>query len=173
MRRIIARVMGLTLMAAMLTTAVATQPAVAGSGISVKLVKGGLNDPAGFTFGPGGIIYYAERGTGRILTLNPANGKQHLVFTIPGVNGDGERGALGIALHPRWPAIPYIYVYVTRQFGTSPNVYYRNQLLQDPCGERPRDGVPDPLAVAGVLGDLPQRRPHPVRAGRSPLRLHR
>jgi Glucose/sorbosone dehydrogenases len=126
MRRITVRILGLTLMAAMLTTAEATQPAMAGSGISVKLVKGGLNGPAGFTFGPGGLIYYAERGTGRILTLNPSNGHEHLVFTISGVNGDGERGALGVALHPKWPAVPYIYVYVTRMA----HGVLRNQVLR-------------------------------------------
>jgi len=115
-RRITVRVLGLTLMAAMLTSAVATQPAVAASGISVKLVKGGMHQPAGFTFGPGGLIYFVERFTGAVKTLNPQTDVTHLVFTIPNVTGSttDERGGLGIALHPAWPRVPYIYVYATR-----------------------------------------------------------
>src|SRR5207344_1416659 len=88
--------------------------------------KGGLNDPAGFTFGPGGLIYYAERGTGKVFSLNPSSGAQHLIFTIPGVDGSGERGALGVALHPKWPAVPYLYVYVTRMARGA----LRNQVLR-------------------------------------------
>ena len=33
---------------------------------------------------------------------------------MPGVNGDGERGALGVALNPGWPHPHVVYVYVTR-----------------------------------------------------------
>jgi glucose/arabinose dehydrogenase len=126
MRHLIVRALGLVLIASMFTVAASTQPAAAAPGIRAKLVKGGLNDPAGFTFGPGGLIYYLERGTGRLLTLNPSNGRQHLVFTISGVDGQGERGALGVALHPRWPQVPYVYAYVTRMA----NGALRNQLLR-------------------------------------------
>jgi aldose sugar dehydrogenase len=77
-------------------------------------VKTGLNGPAGFTFAPNRDIWYLERGTGEIRILNHATGADHLLWKISNVNGNGERGALGIALHPRWPAQPYVYVYVTR-----------------------------------------------------------
>ncbi len=84
---------------------------------SAKLVKGGLNGPAAFTFTPKGRIFYLERGTGQVHILNPATGKDRRFFTIPGVNGAGERGALGIDLHPAWPAKPFVYVYATRRTG--------------------------------------------------------
>ena len=74
--------------------------AAAAPDVHAKLVKGGLNDPAGFTFTPKGWIYYAERGTGEIHVLNPSTGKGHLFFKVRGVNGSGERGALGVALDP-------------------------------------------------------------------------
>jgi aldose sugar dehydrogenase len=83
-------------------------------GVVSHPVKTGLNGPAGFTFGPGGKIWYLERGTGEVRILNPTNGHDHLFFTISHVDGTGERGALGIALHPNWPKTPYVYVYVTR-----------------------------------------------------------
>ena len=82
--------------------------------INAVAVKTGLNGPSAFTFAPGGTIWYLERGTGEVHTLDPATGTDHRVFTIPGVDGSGERGALGIALHPDWPATPRVFVYVTR-----------------------------------------------------------
>jgi glucose/arabinose dehydrogenase len=42
------------------------------------------------------------------------------------VNGSGERGALGVALHPRWPEKKFVFVYVTR--ATSKGL--RNQIVR-------------------------------------------
>lgn len=94
--------------------------------IAVQRVKTGLNDPAAFTFLPGGGIVYLERGTGLVRLLNPSTGATRLLFDIAGVNGSGERGALGVAVHPGWPAKPYLYVYVTRNTAGS----LRNQILR-------------------------------------------
>jgi glucose/arabinose dehydrogenase len=77
-------------------------------------VKTGLNGPSGFTFSPAGKIWYLERGTGEVRILNPKTGADHRFYTITNVNSTGERGALGIALDPSWPAQPYLYIYVTR-----------------------------------------------------------
>src|ERR1041385_4530704 len=101
---------------AALTVAPATSHAGVGhrATIKAKAVATGLNGPSGFTFAPNGVIWYLERGTGEVHTLDPGTGKNHRVFTIAGVNGAGERGALGIALSPRWPAKKVAYVYVTR-----------------------------------------------------------
>jgi glucose/arabinose dehydrogenase len=46
--------------------------------------------------------------------LDPDSGRDHLWHRITGVDSEGERGALGVALHPRWPRMPYVYVYVSR-----------------------------------------------------------
>jgi glucose/arabinose dehydrogenase len=98
------------------------------SKIVVRTVKAGLNGPAGFTFAPSGLIYFLERGTGRVRTYNPTTKKLSTVYTIPRVEASGERGALGIALNPGWPAVPYAYIYVTRRTtATSP---LRNQLVR-------------------------------------------
>ncbi|MGZ4150027.1 MAG: PQQ-dependent sugar dehydrogenase, partial [Actinomycetota bacterium] len=77
-------------------------------------VATGLADPAGFTFSPKGRLWYLEKNTGEVRVLNVATGADHLFTTITHVNGAGERGALGIAFHPRYPAKPYVYVYATR-----------------------------------------------------------
>jgi glucose/arabinose dehydrogenase len=96
--------------------------------IFARTVMGGLNDPAGFTFDRSGKIYFLERGTGRVRTLDPVTKSLADIFTISGVDGSGERGALGIALSPGWPAVPYLYVYVTRQ--SSLGALLENQLVR-------------------------------------------
>jgi glucose/arabinose dehydrogenase len=89
-------------------------------------VATGLNGPSAFTFGPNGRIWYLERGSGRVRILNPQTGGERTFFTITGVDGDGERGALGIALHPDYPAQPFVYAYATR----TQNGQLWNQLLR-------------------------------------------
>jgi glucose/arabinose dehydrogenase len=77
-------------------------------------VATGLNGPSGFTFAPDGAIWYLERGTGEVHRLDPSTDADHRITTIGGVDGSGERGALGIALHPAWPKVKQVFVYVTR-----------------------------------------------------------
>jgi glucose/arabinose dehydrogenase len=101
-------------------------PAQAGTTLAVDTIKDGLNGPSAFTFAPGGTIWYLERGSGRIVRLDPSSGDESRYFRIPGVDGSGERGALGIALHPNWPTTRRVYVYVTRSSGGS----LRNQLVR-------------------------------------------
>jgi glucose/arabinose dehydrogenase len=84
--------------------------------VKVVAVRTGLNGPSGFTFSPRGNIWYLERGTGEVRIINRKTGTNHLFFTIGGVDGTGERGALGIALDPAFPTTPFVYVYVTRNW---------------------------------------------------------
>jgi glucose/arabinose dehydrogenase len=77
-------------------------------------VKTGLAGPSGFTFGPNGRIWYLERATGRVRVLDPGTKNERTFFRITNVRAEGERGALGIALHPRYPRKPFVYAYATR-----------------------------------------------------------
>ena len=71
-----------------------------------------LNDPTAFTFAADGRIVYAERSTGQIRILDPAAGTNELYFTVPRVAaGDG---IVGLALHPRFPAKPFVYAFGSR-----------------------------------------------------------
>ena len=72
--------------------------------LKVVTVRGGLDNPTGFTFAPNGRIWYIEKNTGRIYILNRDTGGRRLFTDISRVSGLGERGGLGIALHPDWPA---------------------------------------------------------------------
>jgi glucose/arabinose dehydrogenase len=100
-------------------------PAVAG-GFKAVPVATGLASPVGFTFTPGGRLVYLERNTGWLRFRNLETDADVQVHRIGHVNSDGERGALGVALHPAWPAKPFVYVYVTRNTADG----LRNQVLR-------------------------------------------
>jgi len=93
--------------------------------VKARRVVGGLNQPTAFTFA-GRVIWYVEKSTGEIHTFDPATHTDHTFATISGVNSDGERGMLGIALDPAYPTRPFVYVYVTR----SAAGHLRNQIVR-------------------------------------------
>lgn len=130
------RIALLTVLAAVVATAGAGQltasarptrgdDVVAKVQFKVVPVKTGLDDPAGFTFLPNGRILYGERGTGRVIELNPKTGKSKVVYTISHVRSNGEQGLLGLAVDPHWPDKPFIYAYATRQLKS-----LQNQILK-------------------------------------------
>jgi glucose/arabinose dehydrogenase len=88
----------------------------------------GLNNPAGFTVLPNGNIIYLERTTGRVELLDVSSGHHRTMFQIPGVNGSGERGALGVAVGPKWRTHRVLWVYATRMAGGS----LQNQVVKIP-----------------------------------------
>jgi len=108
----------------------------------------GLAGPSAFTFAPNGRIWYLERGSGRVRILNPATDAERTFFTITNVDGDGERGALGIALHPDYPQRPFVYAYATR----TQNGRLWNQLLRiravDGQGEKMKVLLRSPVGAA-------------------------
>jgi glucose/arabinose dehydrogenase len=81
--------------------------------VNAQEVVGGLDFPAAFTFAPRGRIFYAERFNGQIRIYNPATGRDRLFHTIPNVATAGERGLLGLALHPQYPAQPFVFAFFT------------------------------------------------------------
>src|SRR3990172_1319381 len=88
--------------------------APAAATIKARRVVGGLNGAVAFTFGPGNQIWYVEKATGETRIHDLDTGSNRLFYDVPGGNAEGERGALGIALHPGYPTKPYVYVYATR-----------------------------------------------------------
>jgi glucose/arabinose dehydrogenase len=84
-------------------------------GFSDELVADALSEPVGITFLSGGRLLIIERSVGRIRLQVGGPGSPHVaVGTVPSVSTGGERGLLGIAVDPRWPASPYLYVHQTR-----------------------------------------------------------
>lgn len=123
------RRMGIVLLTTSLTLGVlagiSTSPAVA-AGVKAVRVAGGLQSSVGFTFLPDGRIAYLERHTGWLRFRNLRNGNDHRVHRVLDVNSAGERGALGVAIHPAWPQQRFVYVFATRNTPDG----LRNQVLR-------------------------------------------
>ena len=80
----------------------------------VQRYKTGLNFPVDMAHVPGTKkIYFTEKNTGKIRVLNGRKLKRRACTTL-NVNSTGERGLLGIALHPRFKKNRYLYVYFTK-----------------------------------------------------------
>ncbi len=81
------------------------------SGFREQEVVSGMDSPTAFAFAPDGRIFVTEQG-GAVRVI-----KEDVLLATPflTVNADdnGERGLLGIALHPDFPTTPYVYIYYT------------------------------------------------------------
>jgi glucose/arabinose dehydrogenase len=119
-------VRALTVRLAGVIVAILVVSAPSAGAIDAREVAGGLDEPVAFTFGPGKQIWYVEKSGGEIRVFDLDTGNDRPFQSVDGVNGDGERGMLGIALHPRYPDKPFVYVYVTR----TSNGNLRNQILR-------------------------------------------
>jgi aldose sugar dehydrogenase len=124
-------------------------PAPASADIESRRVIGDLAAPVAFTFGPGRTIWYVEKNSGQVRIHDLDTDSDRRFVTVPGVSGAGERGMLGIALHPNYPAKPLVYLYVTRSSGGQ----VRNQILRyrDDGGS----GVNRRVLVTSVAGGSP------------------
>jgi glucose/arabinose dehydrogenase len=121
-----------------------------------ELVADGLDEPVNFDFLPDGRILLVERATARIrLVLPGALVQPPAVGTIPDVeSGFGDQGLLGIAVDPRWPVHPYVYVHHTAASG--PNIkIVRYALTGDLTFQAAGELVLDSLSRRVVLTDLP------------------
>lgn len=78
----------------------------------MSTVAAGLNQPITMAFiGPDDILV-TEKATGRVRRVT--NGVVAVAPVLDlAVNSNSERGLLGIALHPRFPRRPYVYLYNT------------------------------------------------------------
>jgi len=81
-------------------------------GITVEPLATALSAPTGFDFLPDGRVVFVEQFTARVRVLTVGTGVQVTpVLTVAGVSAGGERGLLGVAVDPRYPDPPYLYLY--------------------------------------------------------------
>jgi glucose/arabinose dehydrogenase len=92
--------------------------------LAVKTVVSGLNQPISMAFLGTDRFFVLEKATGRVMLVE--NGAVKSTVLDLGVNGSSERGLLGIALHPNFPANPGVYLYWTCQAPAPPadNPYF-------------------------------------------------
>jgi glucose/arabinose dehydrogenase len=100
--------------------ALALMPGNASAKIRAVPVDETLDVPVGFTFAPDGRIFYTEKqadvdGDGQVRVLDRAADTDDPFYEFTDVSSEGERGVLGVALHPDYPATPEVFVYVTRR----------------------------------------------------------
>ena len=70
--------------------------------------------PIGFAFLPDGRRLVIEKDTGNVRLAMPGTTSSVVILTIPLLTIDSERGLLGVAVDPNWPARPYVYFHSTR-----------------------------------------------------------
>src|SRR6266508_3721190 len=94
----------------------AADPTMLDPNLTVRTVVDGLNQPTTMAFlGPTDILVL-EKATGRVQRV--VNGVIQSTVLDLAVNSFSERGLLGIALHPGFPANPGVYLYWTESTAT-------------------------------------------------------
>ncbi|MEU4694006.1 discoidin domain-containing protein [Actinoplanes sp. NPDC023714] len=93
---------------------VPAQAAVLPAGFREQTVLSGLDLPMNIEFAPDGRIFVAEK-AGRIKVFDSIADTSPTVFADLSVNvhNQNDRGMLGLALHPSFPTVPYVYVLYT------------------------------------------------------------
>jgi glucose/arabinose dehydrogenase len=84
------------------------------SGFQEQIVFSGLSSPVDLEFAPDGRVFVAEKG-GRIKVFDDLADTTPTVFAdlSANVHNQWDRGLLGLALAPDFPASPYVYVLYT------------------------------------------------------------
>ena len=96
--------------------------------LTVSTVASGLNQPISMAFIGGNDILVTEKASGQVKRVT--NGAVAGVVLDLAVNSNSERGLLGMALHPNFPATPYVYLYNTESStGADTNVAANVPLL--------------------------------------------
>ncbi|HZG54492.1 MAG TPA: PQQ-dependent sugar dehydrogenase [Pyrinomonadaceae bacterium] len=95
------------------TATLVTGPAMLDAGLGVRKLWGGLNQPTGFAVAAPGDFFVLEKASGRVIRIAPGSAAGAGAVLDLAVNSASERGLLGIALHPNFPANPRVYLFWT------------------------------------------------------------
>nr|MDT0662359.1 PQQ-dependent sugar dehydrogenase [Micromonospora sp. DSM 115978] len=81
------------------------------AGFQEQVVFSGLNLPTNIEFAPDGRVFVAEKG-GRVKVYDSLSDPTPTIFAdlSANVHSQHDRGLLGLAIHPQFPAEPYLYV---------------------------------------------------------------
>jgi|GEM_PF-549332 len=98
----------------------------------------GLQFPSSFAIAPDGRVFTTERSQGTVRVLKNWQKEADPWATLSVAQG-GEKGLLGLVLHPGFPQAPYVYVYYTYMDGNS--VYNRVSRLREENGKAVEEQV--------------------------------
>lgn len=99
-----------------------------------NVVATGLTVPTGLAVLPDGSAIVGERPTGRLLEVFPDHSPPRELMTVPGVDGTGDGGLLGLALSPTYGEDGLVYAYISTATD--------NRVVRFPIG-----GTPNPVVV--------------------------
>jgi Glucose/sorbosone dehydrogenases len=121
-------------------------PTMLDSNLAVKTVVAGLTTPISMAFLGNNDFFLLEKNTGKVKHI--VNGVVQSTVLDLAVNASSERGLLGIALHPDFPANPGVYLYWTCQAPPPPSTNPFFPTAQE-CADPPALGADstDILAV--------------------------
>ena len=106
----------------------APEPTMTHPDLAVRTVVTGLDSPTTMAFIGRNDMLVLEKNTGKVQRV--VNGKIQSTVLDLAVNFGSERGLLGIALHPRFPRNPGVYLYWTESStGADTNVLAETPLL--------------------------------------------
>ena len=89
----------------------AASPSMLDDNLTVSTVISGLDQPTSIAFIAANDFLVLERATGKVQRI--VNGALHSTPLDLAVNNASERGLLGIALHPKFPQNPFVYLFWT------------------------------------------------------------
>ena len=113
--------------------------------IALAQVADGLENPIGITAAAAGWLLVNEQG-GTVEAIHPDRGERARSLDLVGrISSGGERGLLGLALHPDWPETGRAFVHYTDLAG--------NTVLSELSGTQDADGPPilDPASERVLL----------------------
>jgi glucose/arabinose dehydrogenase len=126
------------------------------SGFQESVVFSGLDHPTAVRFASDGRVFVAEK-SGRIKVFDSVTDTTPTLFADLNTNvyNFWDRGLLGLALHPDFPATPYVYVLYTydAEIGGSAPKWGTPGVLSDPC-PNPPGATSDGCVVSGRLSRL-------------------
>lgn len=88
-------------------------PLPVANGLRAEYIVSGAAQPSALAFAEDGRVFYTEKNTGRIRVVVNGTLQAEPVATVP-VNNAGDRGLLGIALHPDFDTNGRVYAFYTR-----------------------------------------------------------
>ena len=113
--------------------------------LAVEPVVDGLAAPISISAAPGAWLLVNEQ-AGRVVAVHPDRNERATTLDISDrVLGEGERGLLGLALHPDWPAQPRAFVHYSDRDG--------NTVVSELSGSQDGDAAPvlDPATERVLL----------------------
>ena len=105
--------------------------------LALEVVAEGLAEPIGLATGPDGWLLVQEQ-HGRVISVETASGETSVTLDISDrVLGGGERGLLGLALHPDFPDDARAFVHYTDGRGNTVLSEFDVTDVDDPIGIDP------------------------------------